>query len=50
MNVLETTHLIKAYGDKKVLDDVSVTVREGDIYGLVGRNGAGKTTDRKSVV
>ncbi len=44
MNVLETTHLTKTYGDKKVLDDVSITVREADIYGLVGRNGAGKTT------
>lgn len=45
MNVFETSHLTKKYGkDKVVLDDVSLTVREGDIYGLVGRNGAGKTT------
>lgn len=45
MNVFETSHLTKKYGKNKVvLDDVSITVREGDIYGLVGRNGAGKTT------
>ncbi|HCH92432.1 MAG TPA: bacitracin ABC transporter ATP-binding protein, partial [Clostridiales bacterium] len=45
MNVFETSHLTKTYGKNKVvLDDVSLTVREGDIYGLVGRNGAGKTT------
>jgi len=44
MNYIETKHLCKAYGHKVILDDVSITVREGDIYGLVGRNGAGKTT------
>lgn len=45
MNVFETSHLTKKYGKNKVvLDDVNLTVREGDIYGLVGRNGAGKTT------
>lgn len=43
MNVFETSHLTKKYGKNKVvLDDVNLTVREGDIYGLVGRNGAGK--------
>ncbi len=44
MNVLETKNLTKSYRGKVVLDSVSVTVREGEIYGLVGRNGAGKTT------
>lgn len=44
MNVFETSRLSKSYRNKCVLDNVSITVREGDIYGLVGRNGAGKTT------
>lgn len=44
MNVFETSHLCKSYGKKVVLDDVNLTVREGEIYGLVGRNGAGKST------
>ena len=44
MNVFETSHLCKSYGKKVVLDDVNLTVCEGEIYGLVGRNGAGKST------
>ena len=44
MNVFETSHLCKSYGKKVILDDVNLTVREGEIYGFVGRNGAGKTT------
>lgn len=42
--VLETKHLTKAYKSFKALDDVSITIYEGDIYGFVGENGAGKTT------
>ena len=45
--ILETDNLTKAYGKKKALDNVSIHVKEGDIYGLVGRNGAGKTTFMK---
>lgn len=37
-------NLKKSYGDKVVLDDVNMTFEEGKIYGLIGRNGAGKTT------
>ncbi|MDR2541671.1 MAG: ABC transporter ATP-binding protein [Candidatus Peribacteria bacterium] len=42
--ILETTALTKKYKDFVALDQVSLTVKKGDIYGLIGRNGAGKTT------
>lgn len=42
--VIETRGLTKRYGGYAALDDVSVSVRRGDIYGLVGDNGAGKST------
>ena len=41
---IETVDLTKQYGQLTALDSVSLTVGQGDIYGLVGRNGAGKTT------
>lgn len=44
MDAIRTYGISKTYRDKQVLDGVSITVREGDIYGLVGSNGAGKTT------
>ena len=37
-------HIIKVYGGREVLKDVSLTLEPGKIYGLIGRNGAGKTT------
>lgn len=43
-DVLVTNNLNKIYGKFKALDNVSITVKKGDIYGLIGRNGAGKTT------
>jgi len=42
--VLELRNITKVYGGKKVADDINMTIRQGDIYGLIGRNGAGKTT------
>ena len=45
---LQTKNLSKYYGSKKCLDNVSITVEEGDIYGLIGKNGAGKTTFMKA--
>lgn len=42
--MLNANGLSKRYGSKEVLHDVNITVNKGDIYGLVGRNGAGKTT------
>ncbi|MCW5950838.1 MAG: ABC transporter ATP-binding protein [Propionibacteriaceae bacterium] len=42
--VIQASHLTKRYGDTLALDDVSFTIEAGTIYGLLGRNGAGKTT------
>jgi ABC-2 type transport system ATP-binding protein len=47
--VLSTEQLCKSFGKKKAVDHVSLHVRRGDIYGLIGRNGAGKTTFLKMV-
>ena len=42
--VLETKNLTKMYGSKAAIRDVNMHIEEGKIYGLIGRNGAGKTT------
>ncbi len=42
--VLKTENLVKEYAHTKVIDHISLTVSQGDIYGFVGKNGAGKTT------
>jgi ABC-2 type transport system ATP-binding protein len=44
MAAIEVDHLRKRYGAKVAVDDVSFTVAEGEIFGLLGRNGAGKST------
>ena len=41
---LEAEHLTKSFGGVRVLDDVSITVAQGEIHGLVGANGSGKST------
>ena len=41
---LEIKNLTKTYGEKEVLKNINFTFEEGKIYGLIGRNGAGKTT------
>lgn len=42
--ILTTENLTKTYGKKDAAKDVNIHIREGEIYGLIGRNGAGKTT------
>lgn len=48
--MLRMEHLTKVYGDKKAVDDLSLHIQPGEIYGFIGHNGAGKTTTLKSVV
>lgn len=43
-NVIEITGLKKSYGDKSAVDGLSLTVQKGTVFGLLGANGAGKTT------
>ena len=43
-NVIEVEHLVKAFGTFHAVDDISFTVRRGEIFGFLGANGAGKTT------
>ena len=43
-NVIEVSHLVKAFGDFHAVDDISFTVKKGEIFGFLGANGAGKTT------
>ena len=42
--IVQTHHLTKRYGGVLAVDDLNITVHEGDVYGLLGPNGAGKTT------
>ena len=44
MNAIEVSHISKSYGKVKALDDVSFTVGKGEVFGLIGPDGAGKTT------
>ena len=42
--VIEVEHLVKAFGDFHAVDDISFSVKRGEIFGFLGANGAGKTT------
>lgn len=43
-NVIKTSHLTKKYGDKIAVNDLNLSIREGEVFGLLGPNWAGKTT------
>ena len=47
--MLRIEHLTKTYGEKRAVDDLSLHISAGEIYGFIGHNGAGKTTTLKSV-
>lgn len=47
--MLKIENLTKVYGDKKAVDDLSLHIAPGEIYGFIGHNGAGKTTTLKAV-
>ena len=42
--VIEVSHLVKAFGNFRAVDDISFSVKKGEIFGFLGANGAGKTT------
>ena len=46
--MLRIEHLTKSYGSKKAVDDLTLHIRPGEIYGFIGHNGAGKTTTIKA--
>ena len=48
-DMLQIDHLTKTYGEKKAVDDLSLHIAPGEIYGFIGHNGAGKTTTLKSI-
>ncbi len=48
--MLDIQHLTKTYGEKKAVDDLSLRIAPGEIYGFIGHNGAGKTTTLKAAV
>lgn len=48
--ILKTENLTKTYGNKSVVNGVSMTINKGDIYGFIGVNGAGKTSFMKMIL
>jgi len=50
MNLVEATHISKFFGLTHAVDDISLQIQEGEIYGLVGSDGAGKTTTMRLLV
>jgi ABC-2 type transport system ATP-binding protein len=50
LTLIEIRNLVKRYGDKMAVDDVSLEVHSGEVFGFLGPNGAGKTTTIKMIV
>jgi len=48
--LIKTSHLVKKYGEKLAVNDVSFQIHSGEIFGFLGPNGAGKTTTMKMIV
>ena len=48
--IIETKNLTKVYGEQTVVNSVNLHIEKGSIYGLLGRNGAGKTTIMKMIL
>ncbi len=49
-SILKTTNIVKKYGTKTILNNISMNIQKGDIYGFIGKNGAGKTTFMRVVL
>lgn len=50
MDILTLKNVSKAFGEKEILKDISLSVPEGSIFGFIGQNGAGKTTTMKMIL
>ena len=48
--IISASNVSVRYNNRTILDEITLGIQEGERIGLVGRNGCGKTTDRKSVV
>ena len=48
--LLKVEHLCQYFGDVKAVDDVSFDIKKGEVFGLVGESGCGKTTTGRSII